>query len=123
VVKSLGLSIVTVILISSLRPLKKVLTLNSSLSPWIRLDRISNWVWKSSTVEVCFSLVKIPMGSSKAEGANLVFRALTKSSQPPAYPESINQLYHMKAFPFMWKAAKDTFVVPEYGCSCRTVEL
>ncbi len=88
-VKSLGLSIVTVILISSLRPLKKVLTLNSSLSPWIRLDRISNWVWKSSTVEVCFSLVKIPMGSSKAEGANLV---LGHSQSPPNLPHTLNPL-------------------------------
>jgi len=36
---------VTVILISSLSPLKNVLTLNSSLRPWILLERISNWVW------------------------------------------------------------------------------
>jgi hypothetical protein len=67
-VKSFGLSMVTVILISYLKLLKNVLTFNSSLSPWILLDIISNWVRKSSTVEVCFSLVKVPTWSQRLKG-------------------------------------------------------
>jgi Tfp pilus assembly protein PilE len=52
--------------------------------------------------------VNAPIGSSKVKGANRVLSALTNSSHPPAYPESINQLYQIKAFPSMWKATRDT---------------
>lgn len=105
-VKSFGLSMVTVILISYLKLLKNVLTFNSSLSPWILLDIISNWVRKSSTVEVCFSLVKVPTWSQRLKGQIEVWG---HSQSPPIFLHTPNPLNNCTIWELSFPCGKGTF--------------
>lgn len=95
-----SLNMVTIILRSSLSPLRKVIIWNSLVIQLILLDKASNWHLNSSIVVVYLSFVKAPIGD---EGPKCTFKTITNPYQIQIGLESISQQYKERALPFIRK--------------------